>query len=299
MRIVLGVDGSEGARWATALVGVLPFAPPVEVHMVAAVDVPEPAFTSLTPMARRAYGAARATTRREAEAAALKALEGAAEHLEGRAAISTQLKHGGAGTALVEAAALRRAELIAMGSRGIGPVKELLLGSVSHQVVRCAPCSVLIARAAVPAMQRILVAVDGSVHAAAALDVIRDLLLPRDVTVHLCSVAEEPIFGPGHTGRSAEEVEAALRTIAEIGAVGARQVLDDSRARLADEGCTVTTTLRAGHPVDHLLAEIRAVRPDLVLLGAKGRTSAKTAALGSVAQMVLKYAACSVLVVRP
>jgi nucleotide-binding universal stress UspA family protein len=51
--------------------------------------------------------------------------------------------------------------------------------------------------------------------------------------------------------------------------------------------------------VDHLLAAIREFRPDLAVIGATGRTAAKGSGLGSVAQMVLKYASCSVLVVRP
>jgi nucleotide-binding universal stress UspA family protein len=76
-------------------------------------------------------------------------------------------------------------------------------------------------------------------------------------------------------------------------------VLDETRGLLATEGYSVTTSLRSGHPVDHLLAAIREFRPDLAVIGAKGRTTAKGPGLGSVAQMVLKYASCSVLVVRP
>jgi nucleotide-binding universal stress UspA family protein len=297
MRVVLGTDGSEGAQWAGALVMALPFSPPLDVTVVSAVDVPQPAFTSLTPVARRAYGQALATMRREAEDVSLKAIEALADSLEGRANLATKLVQGSPGPALVQAAL--HADLLAVGSRGIGPVKELLLGSVSQQVVRCAPCSVLIARQPVETLRGILVAVDGSVHAGAAIQFVRGLLLPQGVTVHLCSVAEEPIFGPGKTGRTPEAVEAALRTIAEIGAMAAKHVLQESQHQLAAAGCRIVTRLRSGHPVDHLLAELRAVRPDLVILGAKGRTSPKTASLGSAAQMVLKYAACSVLVARP
>ena len=300
MRIILGADGSEGARWAGSLVVALPFSPPVDVTILSAVDVPEPAFTSLTPMARRAYGQALATTRREAEEASLKAVEAAAEVLDGRAShLSTQLKQGAPGTALLEAAEALRADLIAVGSRGIGPVKEFLLGSVSQQVVRCASCSVLIARSPVEKLQRVLLCVDGSVLAAAAARFVADLLLPREVSIHLCSVAEEPIFGPAKTGRTPEELHAALQMISEIGKMAAEHVLQETRTLLTAEGCSVTTSLRSGHPVDHLLAEIRAVRPDLAIIGAKGRTSAKGSGLGSVAQMILKYAACSVLVIRP
>ncbi len=220
--------------------------------------------------------------------------------LERRAtSLTTRLKQGSPATALIEMAEGLRADLIAVGSRGLGPVKEFLLGSVSQKIVRCAPCSVLIARSSVERLQRILLGVDGSVHAEAAAKFVANLLLPREVSIHLCTVAEEPIFGPAKAGRTPEQLHAALRTIAEIGRTAAEHVLDKTRGLLAKEGFTVTTSLRSGHPVDHLLAAIREFRPDLAVIGAKGRTTAMGSGLGSVAHMVLKYASCSVLVVRP
>jgi len=38
------------------------------------------------------------------------------------------------------------ADMIVIGSRGLGPVKKLLIGSVSNKVVQLAPCTVVIAR---------------------------------------------------------------------------------------------------------------------------------------------------------
>lgn len=48
----------------------------------------------------------------------------------------------GAATAILQAA--EGADLIVVGSRGLGGFKELLLGSVSHQIVHHARCAVLI-----------------------------------------------------------------------------------------------------------------------------------------------------------
>jgi nucleotide-binding universal stress UspA family protein len=49
--------------------------------------------------------------------------------------------------ALIDAA--READLVVVGSRGLGGFKALVLGSVSHQVAQHAPCPVVIHRARV------------------------------------------------------------------------------------------------------------------------------------------------------
>lgn len=48
-------------------------------------------------------------------------------------------------SALLDAAG--DADLVVVGSRGLGGFKSLLLGSVSHQIVQHAPCPVVIHRA--------------------------------------------------------------------------------------------------------------------------------------------------------
>jgi nucleotide-binding universal stress UspA family protein len=57
--------------------------------------------------------------------------------------------HGAEGepaTGLVERAALLDCDLVAVGTHGYDGVRRLLLGSVAEQVVRHAPCAVLVAR---------------------------------------------------------------------------------------------------------------------------------------------------------
>jgi nucleotide-binding universal stress UspA family protein len=53
--------------------------------------------------------------------------------------------HGDAASELLELATRERADLIAVGARGHGPLSRVAIGAVTTRIVRCATCSVLVA----------------------------------------------------------------------------------------------------------------------------------------------------------
>jgi nucleotide-binding universal stress UspA family protein len=57
--------------------------------------------------------------------------------------VETVVCEGYAATVIVEEAALRDADLIVIGTRGLSGLKHLLLGSIAERVVQKAPCPVL------------------------------------------------------------------------------------------------------------------------------------------------------------
>ena len=74
-----------------------------------------------------------------AEAIINEAKEHAASH--GVEGVRGRTGGGDPAGAILEAAENEKADLIVMGSRGLGPLKSLLLGSVSQKVSHLAPCS--------------------------------------------------------------------------------------------------------------------------------------------------------------
>jgi len=57
-----------------------------------------------------------------------------------------EILHGVPGPAIVEYANKNKYELIVLGSRGLNSLQEMVLGSVSHKVVKRANCPVLIVK---------------------------------------------------------------------------------------------------------------------------------------------------------
>jgi nucleotide-binding universal stress UspA family protein len=64
-------------------------------------------------------------------------------------------------------------------------------------------------------------------------------------------------------------------------------------------GCPVMTHLEVGTPAKEILRFVRDGRFDLVVMGTHGRTGLRHVVFGSVAEKVVRHAACPVLTLRP
>jgi nucleotide-binding universal stress UspA family protein len=187
------------------------------------------------------------------------------------------------------------ADLILVGSNGRGALSRAILGSVSDEVVRTAPCPVLVAKRHVARFERMLVATDGSLHAEAALRFVAALPVPPTAELRVCAVSETPGALPG----SARDRRASmLLLLAETDKQMAVQAATRALEMLAALSCPIQSSVRHGDAGRELADEVHRWVPDLLVIGARGRTAGSEVALGRVTQSLLRQAACPMLVYR-
>lgn len=228
--------------------------------------------------------------RRDAEQG-LAAAKREAEAL-GAHRVDTELLVGPAWGAIVDAAREHEIDLVVIGTHGRTGLSRVLLGSVAENVVRHAPCSVLVARPTSGEsgrFQHILCPVDFSPASRAAADLAAELAARNHASLDLLHVIELPVAYSGEL------------PVADMG-----RALDKRATELLERWCTelmtraalsVTPVTRLGYPGAQTLSVIdHDTSIDLVVMGTHGRTGVPRVLLGSVAEKVVRHARCSVLV---
>ncbi|MBI3161885.1 MAG: universal stress protein [Chloroflexi bacterium] len=137
-KILLAVDGSEHALHAARTAANLARAMNTKDFRIVVAYDPIPPYLG-EPNMQNAIDA------RLEDAKAI--LERAVKEVgELPARIHKELIEGSPAQAIIDVASTRKSDIIVMGSRGLGTLAGLLLGSTSQKVVAHAPCPVLIAR---------------------------------------------------------------------------------------------------------------------------------------------------------
>lgn len=131
----------------------------------------------------------------------------------------------------------------------------------------------------------ILLAVDASSASQAAVDEVAARPWPAGSQVQALTVVED--LGPWVLGSVAEEIEAR-----------ARQVADAAAKRLLARGLKAASVAAKGDPKTVIIDHAAAMHADLVVLGASGLGAVERFLLGSVSRAVLRFAPCSVALVR-
>ena len=210
--------------------------------------------------------------------------------------------------AIVAAADRAKADMIAIGARGLSPIASLLLGSVSKSVVTTSRLPVLVARKKKEPIEaggvRVLIAYDGSRFGQVIVDLVRSLSWPPGTKGR--TIAVVPGMFPGEIPKwlkeraRSPEIEAMTQVWVEQNAAE----LDSTREKLLQYCKTLPEPFQEdavvveGHPAERILEEIERQKIDLVVVGAENRSPWGKLLMGSTSDAVLNHASCSVLIAR-
>lgn len=161
------------------------------------------------------------------------------------------------------------AEVLVVGSSGVGHLRALLVGSTTEWLLHHPPTTLVVVRSATP-VRRVLACVDGSVHAQRAVEAFAGLPWATQAEVAVLGVAD---------GRSD----------IETGQANALETLEAA-------GITAVAKQARGKPAHRILEWIDDTGAQLVVLGTRGLTGWKRLRLGSTAGAVVRAARCSALV---
>lgn len=184
-----------------------------------------------------------------------------------------QVRQGRPATEILNYARTIHAGLIAVGHRGIGGMRELLLGSVSTAIARYAPCSVLVVRTrsenpATVSLNHVLLVVDNSSAVQQAIAVTRQLAAAgiRQVTLlHIqpplnVSYLVSPFVSRSPSWQLNQSLQDAQREQSE-------QVLQRALAAIALPDVAVQTRLQIGDPGPTICQVAQDLDINLIILG--------------------------------
>lgn len=204
----------------------------------------------------------------------------------------TEVVFGSPAEAIAMAAERAGTAMIVMATHGRGNIGRWLVGSVAHNVLRQSAVPVMAIRGSAggwPSLRRILVPLDGSTHARAALPLAIDLARRSHATLVLLMVLATR--GGLAIGATLADEQAYHSTLRE-------QMFYELSQLTADcPDVQITSALGEGFVGETISHEAARHEADLIVMTAHGNSGPRRLSLGSVTDRVLRCASAPVLVI--
>ncbi len=207
-----------------------------------------------------------------------------------------QRRNVSAGPAIVEYAQEEDIDLIVMSTHGRRGMRHLLLGSVTEEVVRLAPCPVLsVPGASKPTseLKRILAPIDFSGHSRQALSVARRIAADYGATLQVLHVLQD-IIHPAFYNMGAFALRDLQPDIEERAEQALRELLSES----AGPEVHAEYSIVEGHAAHAIEDFARRNETDLIVIATHGLTGLEHFMMGSVTEKIVRRASCPVLVLK-
>jgi nucleotide-binding universal stress UspA family protein len=176
-------------------------------------------------------------------------------------------------------------------------LERALIGSVSLGVTREAGCAVMIVKGGAKALQRVVVALDGSEQSRHALSFLGSLPLPADIELLLVGVAEKTHLPRSAPSLVADQLRAFVAEVDEEEKTRKHQILADAERRIPPKGRVQLKSV-VGNPPDEIVAVAKTTGAQLIVLGSRGIGGLQRLVLGSVSESVLLQSECTVIITK-
>ncbi len=189
---------------------------------------------------------------------------------------------------IVDLADAENCDVTVMGRRGHRPIERALVGSVAARVIGHSQRDVLVVPDGTSlGWKSIVVATDGSRYSAAAADRAIAFAQSYGGALQILSVVDVPSEFYAEAPKAVEElVRKAKEYVAEV------------RTKAASAGVQAETFVGEAEAHEAITNLAKDRKADLIVIGSHGRTGLRRLLMGSVAEKVIGYAPCPVLVVK-
>ncbi|UCH43684.1 MAG: universal stress protein [Dehalococcoidales bacterium] len=145
---------------------------------------------------------------------------------------------------------------------------------------------------------KIMLALDGSEYSEMSVKMLKALRLPSTTEVTIMTVVPEITFLGGITLDSLIAKGSNRDKARKEQDNKASTMLKEPVETLRGNGLKVETLVCRGRPEEQIMKKASETKADLVVIGAKGTNNSPRFPLGSIAHKVMKYAPCSVMLVK-
>lgn len=201
---------------------------------------------------------------------------------------------------LAEAASELEADILVVGTHGRTGLDRLIFGSVAERTARLAECDVLVAREPFPpaGYRRILVPIDFTPSCWRAVALATELV-ERDGEITLLHCWYMPVFPVDPAAGRLGGLHGTGELRARIEQAAAEQLSRwVARASQLEPRVAVRSELVEARPELGIRDRVDRSPVDLIVMSSHGRRGLRRWILGSVAEVTVRHAACSVLIAR-
>jgi len=287
MKYLLAVDGSDQSLDATrAFEALSPAESLMVLYVVNVPGIPYPAMGA--GVAKDLSMAVDKAMREEGERVIDQAVSLLPLH---PGSVTKRLENGTPAEVILSMAKEEGADLVVLGARGIGQIREQMFGSVSHRVMTHAPCSTLIVKKPIREIQQVLIPLESQEDGEVVVRFFKKKPFREPITATVLHVIpfSEPVWPVGAM------ISPEFRK--EMVAYG-EKFTNGVSAELKQMGHQAKGVVIVGAPSHTIIEEATKHAADVIMMRTHSRSGVSRFLLGSVSHSVVHHTESSILLVR-